>query len=599
MIQTLRNPPAPMGENFVEGGIVKIGNEPATDVEIVSATEITAKIPAGSEGTADIVVTNPDGKSATLAGGFTYTSGEVDECAAAFVISGIIYEEDGKTPLSDEIDVTVKNLTKDTSQTSKTGSEGIDGGYTVTFLDIQTNAAACVGDEIEVTVSLNGRSGKSRYEIRNSDVSVNKAEVNVAISSGCDGTFGVNYATGINLISVPLDPGETWRMSDLLKHIGSEASMIIWYDKEKGKFTTFMPNFPEISPANSTVNGGEGYILIMARSKEVTYEGEAWQNVVMGSECEGNFGANYSKGINLISVPFDPGETWRMSDLLKHIGSEASMIIWYDKEKGKFTTFMPNFPEISPANATVNGGEGHILIMAQAKEVTYEGKAWQNASGILSPAIVLPEGNNLKTPIFAVTGVIQGQDGSYLDGINVTVCNLNTGQKSTVVTGMTAGRGRYVVTLADFTGGIAAHLDDTFLISVEASQRRFTNDSVKLKITRADIRSANVTFDFILEKKPVKTVLLQNYPNPFNPETWIPYQLAQDSEVTISIYDGKGQFVRFINLGAKFAGVYFTKNRAVYWDGRNGYGEKVASGLYFYQLKAGDFSATRKMVILK
>ncbi len=91
MIQTLRNPPAPMGENFVEGGIVKIGNEPATDVEIVSATEITAKIPAGSEGTADIVVTNPDGKSATLAGGVSFTSGEGGESAAASVIWGIIF----------------------------------------------------------------------------------------------------------------------------------------------------------------------------------------------------------------------------------------------------------------------------------------------------------------------------------------------------------------------------------------------------------------------------------------------------------------------------------------------------------------------------
>ena len=587
------------GENFADGAIVTIGGKAATDVNVVSANEIIAKTPASSEGTADIVVTNPDGKSATLADGFSYTSGEVDECAATFVITGIIYEEDGKTPLSDGIDVTVKNLTKNTSQTSKTGSEGIDGGYTVNFLDFQTNAAACVGDEIEVTVSLDGRSGKSRYKIRQSDITVNKAEVNVAISSGCDGTFEVNYAKGINLISVPFDPSETWRVSDLMKYIGSEASMIIWYDKEKRKFTTFMPNFPETSPANATVNGGEGYILMMMKDKEVTYEGKAWQNVGMSSGCDGTFGVNYAKGINLISVPLDLGETWRMSDLLKYIGSEASMIIWYDKEKRKFTTFMPNFPETSPANATVNGGEGYILMMMKDKEITYEGEAWKNVSGILSPTVVLPESSDIKTPIFAVTGVIQGQDGSYLDGINVTVCNLNTGQKATVVTGTTAGRGRYVVTLTDFTEGIAARIDDTFSISVAASQRRFTNDSVKLKITRDDIQSANVTFDFILEPLPEKTVLLQNYPNPFNPDTWIPFKLSGDSEVKVSIYDGKGQLVRFIDLGAKPAGVYLTRDKAAYWDGRNDRGEKVASGLYFYQLKAGDFSATLKMVIVK
>jgi len=96
-----------------------------------------------------------------------------------------------------------------------------------------------------------------------------------------------------------------------------------------------------------------------------------------------------------------------------------------------------------------------------------------------------------------------------------------------------------------------------------------------------------------------ETKLFQNYPNPFNPETWIPYQLAQDSEVTISIYSQKGQLVRLITLGAKPVGRYVTKDRAAYWDGKNNAGEKVASSLYFYQIKTGDFTATRKMVIVK
>jgi hypothetical protein len=319
----------------------------------------------------------------------------------------------------------------------------------------------------------------------------------------------------------------------------------------------------------------------------------------VGDGCSGAFVVNYSAGINMISVPLDPGETWQTSDLLKHIGPEASMIIWYDKGARKFISFMPIFPENSPANATVKGGEGYILMMTKAKEVTYEGKAWDNVGGTPSPTVVLSEGNDLKTPIFAVTGLIQGKDGSYLGGIKVTVCNLNTGQKDVAVTGTTAGHGRYVVTLAGFTSGNAAQLDDTFLINVEASHRGFTNKSVKLKITRDDIRLANVAFDFTLEPLPAKTALLQNYPNPFNPETWIPFKLAQDSEVTIVIYDGNGQLVRLINLGAKPAGVYSTKDRAFYWDGKNDKGEKVASGLYFYQLKASDCSAVRKMVIVK
>ncbi len=98
---------------------------------------------------------------------------------------------------------------------------------------------------------------------------------------------------------------------------------------------------------------------------------------------------------------------------------------------------------------------------------------------------------------------------------------------------------------------------------------------------------------------PKETVLLPNYPNPFNPETWIPYHLATDADVTLTIYDMSGQVVRQFLLGHQAAGMYHTRSRAVHWDGRNEFSEQVASGVYFYHLSAGDYSATRKMLILK
>ena len=98
---------------------------------------------------------------------------------------------------------------------------------------------------------------------------------------------------------------------------------------------------------------------------------------------------------------------------------------------------------------------------------------------------------------------------------------------------------------------------------------------------------------------PPETVLLSNYPNPFNPETWIPYQLTIPVEVTVTIYTADGRFVRTLALGHQPAGVYENKSRAAYWDGKNEQGEPVASGLYFYTLTAGDFTATRKMLIRK
>ena len=98
---------------------------------------------------------------------------------------------------------------------------------------------------------------------------------------------------------------------------------------------------------------------------------------------------------------------------------------------------------------------------------------------------------------------------------------------------------------------------------------------------------------------PNETALLRNYPNPFNPETWLPYQLAKSSDVTFSIYSVNGTLVRTLSLGYQAAGVYRSRSRAAYWDGRNALGEPVASGVYFYTLTAGDFIATGKMLIRK
>ena len=101
------------------------------------------------------------------------------------------------------------------------------------------------------------------------------------------------------------------------------------------------------------------------------------------------------------------------------------------------------------------------------------------------------------------------------------------------------------------------------------------------------------------ETVPLETALLANYPNPFNPETWIPYQLAKPAKVTVSIHSADGKLVRTLALGQLPAGAYQDKDRAAYWDGKNEQGEAVASGIYFYTLKAGDFAATKKMLIRK
>ena len=109
----------------------------------------------------------------------------------------------------------------------------------------------------------------------------------------------------------------------------------------------------------------------------------------------------------------------------------------------------------------------------------------------------------------------------------------------------------------------------------------------------------------LLSLTPKETELLSNYPNPFNPDTWIPYRLAEDANVTLTIYDPSGQVIRTLDVGHRIASAYESRSKAIYWDGRNDLGEQVASGIYFYTLtvrsetRAGDFSATRRMLILK
>ena len=148
-------------------------------------------------------------------------------------------------------------------------------------------------------------------------------------------------------------------------------------------------------------------------------------------------------------------------------------------------------------------------------------------------------------------------------------------------------------------GAPARHTQVSHLFTAEEVQqwlveaRQFANKSP------AHRRGILVLEQLLALLKPKETALLPNYPNPFNPETWVPYQLANDADVTLHIYAVKGTLVRTLTLGRKAAGMYQIRSRAAYWDGRNALGEKVASGVYFYTLKAGNFTATRKMLIRK
>ena len=139
---------------------------------------------------------------------------------------------------------------------------------------------------------------------------------------------------------------------------------------------------------------------------------------------------------------------------------------------------------------------------------------------------------------------------------------------------------------------------DSYTVTVAVSDGKGGTDSITVTITVTDVVGAAPSVQ-TPPALPATTALLTNFPNPFNPETWIPYQLAKPAEVTLTLYDIRGVVVRELKLGHQPAGIYHNRSRAIHWDGRNAFGEKVATGVYFYTLKAGDFTATRKLLIRK
>ena len=464
----------------------------------------------------------------------------------------------------------------------------------ILYVDVNEIPVVVVNGEFTTTLSL--AEGVNHISAKATDKADNlgSAEVSVTFKRVAR-EFQLSLQEGINLISVPLDPsgvpdGKPWRLSELIDFIGSDAKMIIRYDKDDKKFVTYMPNFPKTSPANTVVQGGEGYIVVMSEPASVTFMGTTWDGKI-----------SLTAGINVISVPLNPSaEEWRLSDLMSFIGKDATIVISYDKVSKKFVNHMPTFPKTSPSNTVVQGGEGYIVMMKAPADVVFTGTAWENTI-TASPPLMTSTLNRKATPFFVIEGFVsQRETGATLNNVKVAVNNLNNGLSNFSVTGMVADDGRYVVTLADFLQNRAVQVGDVIEVVANESKGAFCEESVRYTIKENDILSGKASLGNLpMLLIPKSNALLQNYPNPFNPETWIPFALAENAEVMIRIYDLKGRLVRKLCLGRLSAGRYMSKRKAAYWDGRNHQGEQVASGVYIYQMVADMKTFTKRMVILK
>ena len=237
------------------------------------------------------------------------------------------------------------------------------------------------------------------------------------------------------------------------------------------------------------------------------------------------------------------------------------------------------------------------LILSQVYLVDADGKRWEATTS--NGAVTIPP-----EPTEETVGDIN-RDG-VVDILDLTIVGARFGQRGHNSADLN-GDGLVdivdlVLVASEFGGEAAAPslYPQAFKLLTAAEVRQWLSQAEQLALTDPTyLRGIAVLEQLHAALAPQETALLPNYPNPFNPETWIPYRLAEDALVTLIIYDQSGQIVRTLDVGHQIAGYYTDRTKAAYWDGKNEFGEGVASGVYFYHLSAGDFSATRKMLILK
>ena len=366
------------------------------------------------------------------------------------------------------------------------------------------------------------------------------------------------------------------------------------HDLPTQKWRSYLAPSDKGTPADRTweaMTDDTGIIVDMKTPVSLRLNGTAWGT-------DGTSTITLSQGHNLVGIPLRDERINHVSDLLRLDGiwGNVSAIILNDGGKFKVVRQVGD-----PGDIAITGGQAFILDAQQPATVAISGEAWTNVSGTAAAPLITRKGIEVgdATPILVLRGaVVDEQVGLNKSGFRVTVKNLSTGRAVTAV--KASDEADYRFTVVDVETGRAATIGDTLEISAQSPNPLLGVQPVRYTVTAEDVKRSRIQLpELVVYEIPAETELLRNYPNPFNPETWIPYRLAEDAFVTLTIYDGAGQVVRTLDVGHQVAAVYESRSKAIYWDGRNGLGEQVASGIYFYHLSAGDYSATRKMLILK
>ena len=305
-----------------------------------------------------------------------------------------------------------------------------------------------------------------------------------------------------------------------------------------------------------------------------------------------SFTLSLDNGLNMCSLPLRPNVSLTARSFAQQLG--ATMVIKYDAQQDEFVPFVPEV--FTGDGFPIGGGEGYIVNMLSSREVTFTGTAWSNAPAKSAPSKPMREPHWA----FGVCGAVYDKDMLLQSSdIGISVENHRTGNNAETWVGRLEN-GKYAIAFVDQNRKDVVDQGDVLGVQLRDTRTGAISKLIKHTVTPLDIMRSYVELPMRLDYfTPEKNALLQNYPNPFNPDTWIPYQLSEDSHLIIKIHAATGQLIRTLDLGHKSAGFYANRERAAHWDGRNEVGEQVASGIYFYSIKAGTFTGTGKMTVAR
>ncbi len=333
------------------------------------------------------------------------------------------------------------------------------------------------------------------------------------------------------------------------------------------------------SPADTLLTDTSAAIAVMRHAASVTF---------VGGRLE--YTAALHPGLNLIGVP-RRGAVERAGDIAALSDSVARIL--YERD-GKFVPIVPGASDIA-----VTGGQGFLVLASDHGTLEFDGEPW---AGTPLTAPVRPGGETTDaTPVLLLSGrCVDEATQNDINGVEVTLTNLRTHATATETTGAAAGDGQFAALFFTLDGS-SARPDDVIAIQVRDSSGIYSNTrDLRYTLSAAEVRGGAVDLGPVpLSAIPARNSAPANFPNPFNPDTWIPFELADPSDVAIHIYDGRGRAVRVLRLGRRAPGVYRTQATAAHWDGRNEAGSPVSSGSYVYEIRAGSYRATRRMIVLK